>query len=400
MPVPKKLRTFEPFGNEHVEKEDEISTTEPSVKNEEEVVVTTLVTEQEQIQMHRNVIKAAAIKAASDKVPVTAPPPHMPPRTEDEVDIDSMTVNDLRKELRKRQLSTVGRKADLQARIRKHFAEERKLRNAWATTNITTVKEAASGQTNLVKISDDSEQSAVHKKDFNEVDVVMEDATESTAVDKNDLGQVATEPTSKKTDMTSSKARDPSLESEEMAEEVTHPITFQPSTALKKQPPKSALKPSKYNSSIIESTPQHGGANPKAVPVPGSLPTDHPKSAAFLAKISDSSTDIINNSTFLPASVNGKQLQSNVSKTETSSGRIMKTPDGLAFKTTKTGGSGSAMLLEKKRAHSAATEARKARLAEMRQKVRAVSILPFIAGSGRLHQNQQPISPIFSVWTA
>ena len=388
VPVPKKLRTSEPIGNEHVEKEDENSKTEPSVKNEDVAVA---MVDREQNQKHGEVIKATAIKAGTDNVPATATRAHLPPHPDNDVDIDSMTVNDLRKELRKRQLSTVGRKADLQARMRKHFAEERKLReDAWASKNTVSVKEAASTQTSLVKISDDSKKSDFHKKDVNEIDVIMEDVTESAVVSDvlDDLEQVATEPIAKKTDMTSSKARDPSLEREAMAKEVAQPKSFHPSTASKKQAPKSALKPSKYNPPIIESIPQLGEANPTAEQMPTSLSTGDPSSAAFSSKISDSSTDSINHST-VAATFKGTLLQSNVPQMTASSTLALKTPVGPALKTIKAGGSGSAMLLEKKRAHSAATEARKARLAEMRQKVRVVSIcilcLGFVAFTNNLY---------------
>ena len=362
MPFPKKLRTSEPVSNPTFEKENEATKNEPGVKDKEETAVAV---EEEQNQKPRNVIKTAVKKA--DQPPATAPPAPMPPHTNDKIDIDSMTVNDLRKELKKRQLATAGRKVDLQARMRKHLAEEIKRReNAWASKHTFAVKEATSTQVKQVKISDDSGKSGVHRKGVNEMDVVMENATESAGVNMvNDSDQVVTVAVAKKKDMTSSKACVPSVESEAMAKEVAQPTKFYPSTALKKQAPKSALKASKYNPSVIASTPQLDDVKPTAGPMPSDLANEETSSAAILTKTSDSSSD----STVPESSFKGTQLQASVSKTKVSSTLAYKNPGESAFKTTKAAGSGSAMLLEKKKAVAAATEARKARLAEMRQKV-------------------------------
>ena len=365
MPFPKKLRTSEPVSNPTVEKENKATKIEPGVKDddEEETAVTV---EEEQNQKPRNIIKTA-VKMA-DQPPATAPPAPMPPHPHDKIDIDSMTVNDLRKELKKRQLATAGRKVDLQARMRKHLAEEIKRReDAWASKHTFAVKEATSTQIKQVKISDDSGKSGVHRKDVNEMDVIMEDATESAGVNMvNDSDQVVTVAVAKKKDITSSKACVPSVESEATAKEVAQPTNCYPSTALKKQAPKSALKASKYNPSVIASTPQLDDVKPTAGPMPSDLANEETSSAAILTKTSDSSSD-----STVP-SFKGTQLQASVSKTKVSSTLAYKNPGESAFKTTKAAGSGSAMLLEKKKAMAAATEARKARLAEMRQKVWAV----------------------------
>lgn len=85
-------------------------------------------------------------------------------------------------------------------------------------------------------------------------------------------------------------------------------------------------------------------------------------------KVSDTSVESANNPAFTVASSNpvskSSKLQSSV---KISSTLAQTTPGGSAFKTKA--GAGSAKLLEKKKAHTAASEARKARLAEMRQKV-------------------------------
>ena len=182
----------------------------------------------------------------------------------------------------------------------------------------------------------------------------------------NDSDQVGTVAVAKKKDIASSRACVPSVESEAMAKEVAQPTNCYPSTALKKQAPKSALKASKYNPSVIASTPQLDDVKPTAGPMPSDLANEETSSAAILTKTSDSSSD-----STVP-SFKGTQLQASVSKTKVSSTLAYKNPGESAFKTTKAAGSGSAMLLEKKKAMAAATEARKARLAEMRQKVWAV----------------------------
>lgn len=380
MPVPKKLRTTELVDNAPVKKESEISKNVTSANDE----VVMAVVEEEQHQKPRNMIKTAVKKARADQAPATAPPAPMPPHPDDNVDIDSMTVNDLRRELRKRQLGTAGRKAELQARMRTHLAEEKKLREeSWASKYTVAVEEVTSTQVKHVKISDDSGKSDVHRKDVNEMDVVMEDATESAVANmENDLELVVTEtePLVKETDMSSSKASDHPGESVVTAKEVAQPTNCYPSTALKKQAPKSALKASKYNPSSIESTQQLDDVKPASEPMPSSLANKHPPTATIPTKISDSSMESTNNSIVVPdPTFKGTQLQSSVSKAKVSSTLAYKTPGGSAFKTANLGGSGSAMLLEKKKAHSAASEARKARLAEMRQKVCAIfTIFSFV----------------------
>jgi len=61
------------------------------------------------------------------KIMATAPAT-LPHHRDDDIDVGSMIVNDLRKELKKRKLGTSGRKAELQARLREDLAEGRRKR--------------------------------------------------------------------------------------------------------------------------------------------------------------------------------------------------------------------------------------------------------------------------------
>ena len=294
---------------------------------------------------------AAAMTAKKTKV-VTAMPP-LPPHPDDDVDVDSMIVNDLRKELKKRKLGTSGRKAELQARLREHLAEARRKREEeWAAKH--AVKEAESQIKKQVRIGD--EEKVVHKKcSVEEMDVVMEDANE-----EDEDEPMESEPVAKPTIAAPAKVS----------------VTNNQASVMMKQPPKSALKPSKYAPSGKGlGTPQLDNAKRAAKkPAPSSLAKEDPRAAAAPSKqsvptkVSDSSTESssVHNSAFKSSST---MLQSSVQKTKISSTLAQTTP---AFKKTSAGGAGSASgkLLEKKKAHAAATEARKARMAEMRQKAK------------------------------
>ena len=199
-----------------------------------------------------------------------------------------------------------------------------------------------------MKVSNHSENDGVNRKNVNEMDIVMENAYETTANNKVVIG----EPVKTNTSTANSKVIDAPAESDAMTKEVSKPTNGY----VKQQAPKSALKPSKYNPSVIEK--------------PSS-------SAAMPTKISDSSTNSINRPTVASDPFSkGTQLQSS-SITKVPSSLALKTPGGTSFKSAKAGGPGSAILFEKKIAHSAATEARKARLAEMRQKVSAILSILF-----------------------
>ena len=327
MPLPKKLRTSEP------EKEnDNAPTNNNNALNK----------------------KAKTVKAAATRTV-------MPPHPDDEINVDNMIVNDLRKELRKRQLSVTGRKAELQARLREHLTEAKRTREAeWAAKNSEV--EEDDNEVEVVETTTKPTQikqvKICGKKNVNAMDVVVEDANEKTTTTSDvSMRSVSDEAATKQTAI---KKVDPPIESE--------PVTMVPnkhSSAMMKHPPKSALKPSKYTSSGCgsQNTPQLDDAKQMPLTVPKQLlPT----------KISDSSADSAAVATNNNASSKSTKLQS-VQKTKISSTLAYNSPGGTTLKA-KIGGSGgvanSAKLLEKKKAHSAASEARKARLAEMRQKAK------------------------------
>lgn len=338
MPLPKKLRTSEPEKeNNGVPNKNNCM----AVDNQKPAAAKTLVKKSK----------------AKNTVTVAPAPPAavMPSHPDDKINVDDMIVNDLRKELRKRQLSTSGRKADLQARLREHLAEEKQKREAeWASKHPVVeeeddeveVIEVTTTQIKQVKIS--------NKKSVEEMDVVMEDANE--AVEDGSMRSVSDEAELLVVKKGDKAAKDPpDVESE--------PVVSAKSlsdTSMKKEQqaaPKSALKPSKYTSSSVnKSTPEVFSENVSSVHKQ-LLPT----------KVSDSSTD----TTDVAASVTNKgtKLQSSVQKNKISS-TLAHTTTTPSFKTKVGGVSGSAKLLEKKKAHTAASEARKQRLAEMRQKVR------------------------------
>lgn len=286
----------------------------------------------------------------SSEVAFAQPMTTMPLHPDDKIDIDSMTVNELRKELRKRQLGTAGRKAELQARLREHLAEESKLREDVWTSKLSVV--AASTHSDQIKVSYYSE----NRKNLNEMDIVMENADETTPNNK----VVIDEPAKTNTSTANSKVIDPRAESDAMTKEVSKPTN----RYVKQHAPKSALKPSKYSPSVIEKPSHHDDTK--------TVSREDSTSAAMPTKISDSSTNSINRPT-IASDPSSKGTQ----KTKVPSSHAQKTPGGTSFKSAKAGGPGSAILFEKKIAHSAATEARKARLAEMRQKVSALYLYYF-----------------------
>ena len=333
MPVPKKLRTSEPL---HCD---------VSVETNQ-----TIATE----QLHQ---KPAAAKTARKPqttstvaVPVKAAGdlPAMPPHPDDKLNIDDMKVNDLRKELKKRQLSTTGRKAELQARLRAYATEAKKKREAdWAAKH--AVREAAT-QIKKVQISEDNGKMSVEP-----MDVVMEDANEKEVEIDEPVKKVA--PFAK-----------PSP-AKKMA------MSNYQSAITKQQAPKSALKPSKYSSAKAQGTPQRDDVIPAPKPAPSSAIKEDmlaPKKI-LPTKVSDSSiessTSAISSKPTSAKSITA--LQSSVQKAKISTTLAQTTPGGSAFKT-KSGAGESAKLLDKKKQHQAASEARKARLAEMRQKVRTI----------------------------
>mmetsp|Transcript_37029 Transcript_37029/g.66647 ORF Transcript_37029/g.66647 Transcript_37029/m.66647 type:complete len:622 (+) Transcript_37029:243-2108(+) len=320
VPVPKKLRTSEPD--------------DPPVQKEN-AVPNHPIAQLDQKPAAKTAKKTKTVPAKK------AAPATMPSHPDDKLNVNSMIVNDLRKELRKKQLSTAGRKAELQERLRHNLAEAKQKREAeWAAKH--PVKKA-------VKIGNDGKSGSY--KDVKEMDVVMEDATEADVSMKHDSEKVAKIPIFAK----------PTKDSASVGAM---------KNAMKKHAPKSALKPSKYTSSIVQSTPHLDDAKPAAKPVPSSLAKEDLLAPKQLipSKVSDSSIESSNNSAVVSnPTTQSKALQSSVQKTKISSTLAKTSPGGSAFKM-KFGGAGTAKLLEKKKAHAAASEARKARMAEMRQK--------------------------------
>lgn len=349
MPLPKKLRTSDPIESAIVAMERDSSKKEQCAMVEKGKVV--------EVEAQNLKPRNMTVVNQTSEVAVAPPMTTMPLHPDDEIDIDNMTVNDLRKELRKRQLGTAGRKAELQARLREHLAEESKLReDAWTSNHSSFV--ATSTHNDQMKVSYYSENDGVNRKNIYEMDIVMENADETAANNLNKV--VIDEPARTNASTVSNKVIDPPAESDAMTKELSKPTNGY----VKQQAPKSALKPSKYNPSVIEKPPHHDDTKTAS--------REDSSSAAMPTKISDSST----NSTNRPIVASdpfskGTQLQSSVSKTKMPSSLAHKTPGGTSLKSAKAGGPSSAILFEKKIAHSAATEARKARLAEMRQKVSA-----------------------------
>jgi len=342
VPLPKRLRTSEPDIIAPVEKENAAPNQQPIAEDE---------LNQKPPAAAKTVKKQKANAAAKVTVNAAVPAPAMPPHPDDKININSMIVNDLRKELRKRHLSTSGRKAELQARLREHLTEAKQNREAqWAKKHAAVVKKEAAAEPRIkqVKISNTTNGKncgGTSKEDVKEMDVEMEDANDVDVSMRNDSDK----PAAKKA-------------------QASKPPTNNnyPSAAMKKQAPKSALKPSKYTaSSTVQSTPQLDDAKPilsslakEDLPAPKQL---------IPSKVSDTSTDSAG--VVADPITKSSKLQPSVQKNKISSTLAQTTPIGSAFKT-KVGGAGSAKLLAKKNAHSAASEARKARLAEMRQKAK------------------------------
>lgn len=188
------------------------------------------------------------------------------------------------------------------------------------------------------------------KKNVNEMDVVMEDANEETAdVSMRSVSDEAMPV------MQNKKSDPPATKSVE-----------NPSAMKKKKQqlaPKSALKTSKYTSSAAgQSTLQIDDVVEKQSSK--HMPSSSVKEQLVPTKISDSSVDSA------AVSKSAKVQPSSVQKIKV---LTSSTPSGSAFKANVSGGttSGSnSKLMEKKKVLSAASEARKARLAEMRQKAK------------------------------
>jgi len=362
VPAPKKLRTSEP---------DDL----PVVRKEG-------------VGIQNLAAKTAVKKAKANNS--AALPTKLPPHPNDKVNIDKLLVSDLRRELRKRGLVTSGRKAELQARLRECLAEAKQKREVeWAARRRAAAapvaakkKEAEMTQIKQVQISDGTNHTGQgcgqHKVVIDVIDVDMEDASEADASVRNGSEKSETAALAKMApealveNMASGKAKHAPMESEPVAEEGT-----KPPAAVNKLAPKSALKPSKYtHSPSVQNTPQLDDAKPAVAPAPTSLQKEDLPAHRHLIpnKVSDSSTEssypVSVTASASNPSAKSTKLLSSAQKIPVSSTLAQTTPAGSAFKTKKVAGNGSAKLQQKKKAHSAATEARKARLAEMRQKAK------------------------------
>eukprot|EP00584_Thalassiosira_punctigera_P012937 CAMPEP_0172554220 /NCGR_PEP_ID=MMETSP1067-20121228/53688_1 /TAXON_ID=265564 ORGANISM="Thalassiosira punctigera, Strain Tpunct2005C2" /NCGR_SAMPLE_ID=MMETSP1067 /ASSEMBLY_ACC=CAM_ASM_000444 /LENGTH=667 /DNA_ID=CAMNT_0013342547 /DNA_START=171 /DNA_END=2174 /DNA_ORIENTATION=+ len=349
VPVPKKLRTSELD-----------APNQPSAAPDPD--------EKPEVKSAKKVAKKATATSAKAAPPKNALPA-MPSHPDDKINVDVMLVNPLRKELKKRGLAVTGRKVELQAKLRQHLAEAKKKREAeWAAKHAA---KRAGAQLKQVRLGNDGVKSAT-SRNVKEIDVVMEDATQGGFSMNIDLEKV--EP-----------AKKPPLEKMASSQTVVKDAAAKPTkesatvgtvkNVMNKQaPPKSALKPSKYTSSVVQISSQLDDAKSAAKPVSTTLTKDDlPASNQKIPnKVSDSSSEssyeapIVSN-----AATTSKALQQSGQKAKMSSTLAHTAPGGSAFKA-KAGatGSASAKLLEKKKAHAAASEARKARMAEMRQKAK------------------------------
>ncbi len=309
-----------------------------------------------------------AITASVAQTTSSAPPTTMPPHPDDRINVDNMVVNDLRKELKKRQLATAGRKAELQERLREYLVEANMQREIeWASKYATDIiTEGKIVQMTQVQNSDNNLGGC--NDDANQMDV--DDDMRPT----NKLEDVKPASVMKKEEITHSDARNPAVESVRVLERVVQPSSVL-STAAKKQGPKSALKPSKYPSSVIKTAPQ------LAVTDTTLAPESMPRSFARVAspclkqptpnKISNSSTESSTSTSAVHSFAIKKYLQTSASKLNESYSLVHTTPGTTA---SRTGGAESASLLQKKQATAAANEARKIRIDGIRQKVCTISI--------------------------
>ena len=280
----------------------------------------------------QNASKPAAAKSAQEpisiratSVPQTTAAAQMPVHADDKINVDNMIVNNLRKELKRRGLSTAGRKAELQKRLREYLTESRQRREAdWAKQ----IQEAEE-RIKAVKIH----ESVVQEQQ--PMDVVMEEAEEEGTEAADEEAKISV-------------AQQPSFKNHSVA-------------------PKSALKPSKYTANKQQAAPRLQEEAKSGVQEAIAPPTQQQVNAPPVKVSEESNAD--SSAALAASSSTGTTLQTSAQKSKITT--LVETPGGAAFKT-KPSGAGSAKLLEKKKLHAAQSEARKARMAEMRQKVRAL----------------------------
>lgn len=354
--MPIKFRTLEAIDNELVANEKTVNfikNIQTSVIKEEED------DDDEQQRVTNATTNPMTIMQCVEEAKSSAPLKTMPPHPDDRIDVDNMVVNDLRKELKKRQLATVGRKAELQERLREYLVKANLQREMeWASKHATDIiKEDTVVQKKQVQISDTDSGGCID--DETKMDVVIEDDKESNGDRGTDESEgIKSSSVAKKE------------ESVPLQNRLEQPSSF-PTTIVKKQAPKSALKPSKYPSSFIENTFQVADTNPAPESMPrcfARVGSPCPKQL-ISTKISNSSTESSTSTSALPTRAFEQPLLSSLSKLNASYSQVHSTPGTTAF---KTGGAESATLLQKKQVSSVAHVARKVIYEEMRQKVGTV----------------------------
>jgi len=328
------------------------------------------------------------------------PPPPLPHHPHDDIDVDNLKWNDLRKIVKQHGLSTAGRKFELQERLRSHLEEERRVRLVeWnevhgggvveeeveeevcdevmeeekkveeneevVETEVTKEEEAVkpAEEVEEEKADDDvvaMEEDVQEEKPAKSVEAssssgggggkVMSMVRQLSAKNEEIMGggEAMMPATTSRTYETARKVTDEE-DSSKLYNAVVPPP---PPSSMKKEPPKSALKPSKYapaaSSAAIHSTPVDRAAGKNLL---ASLKKDPPAFATNDKKMSSSKLE--------PNSLQKTKLISSIIEETVPSGT------SSAFKSAKVE---SAKLQEKKKNMAAASEARKARLAEMREK--------------------------------
>ncbi|KAL7552173.1 hypothetical protein ACHAWF_015397 [Thalassiosira exigua] len=333
VPVPKRLRTSEP---------------DESAEN-----------------CDRSGVSNASAAAPRDEPPAKAMPSH----PDDKLDVGAMLVNDLRRELKRRQLLTTGKKVALQARLRKHLAEAKGQREAEWAAKLAKEEEEEGRARNPIKTGDGAKKGVTYNANVEEMDAVMEDAEEdgAEAGSANDSGEVRPPEEKGGTSQdrsTANEALRPTATAAAAPAKVS--VVNNPPAATSKPAPKSALKPSKYASSEAQGTPAKPAANAvRAKSTREDSPAPKPKQFVPV-KVSESSSESSNYA--VPKLGKGAKTQSSAQKAKATSTAAKTAPSGSVHKTKGADAGVSRSLLERKQAHAEATEARKARLAEMRQK--------------------------------
>lgn len=324
------------------------------------------------------------------------------------IDVNNLKWNELRKIVKQYGLSTAGRKFELQERLKNYLEEKKKKKNDSEEKDMAEDEimeemekkdeEEKNENNEIEKVVARVESDAFVKNNEEEEnvvnDVVMEDisdekekpvlAKSSSAVEATSLSSssssssgagkvrsIVRQLSAKNETMMASETMTMSISAakkvkEESDNNLPTNATMLPPMTMMKEPPKSALKPSKYaptsSSSIIQTT----SAVDRAVSsknLLASLKKEDLRAPSLLTSTSSTANTNMTSSKLEPNSVQKTKMISSI---------IEETcPDGYdatssSFKAAKIE---SAKLQEKKKNMAAASEARKARLAEMREKV-------------------------------